>query len=140
MQPACELPPEGGSYGVSVIGLSARRLSSRFCSCRLSAEVLISRFCSFRLQAEVLILVVLLAGCGAGRARTADDLTTTTEVKIALLSDARLGGQRLEVSTHQGVVLLSGTVRTRVDELQAIALAKKIRGVRDVKSELKVQE
>jgi hypothetical protein len=112
MRQACELPPD------------ARGLPPEGGSYRIG----------------IVILVVLLAGCGAGRAKPADDLTTTTEVKIALLSDPRLGGQRLEVSTHQGVVLLSGTVRTRADELQAIALAKKIRGVRDVRSELKVQE
>ena len=94
--------------------------------------------CSFRLQAEVLLLVLLLAGCAATANRTHDDLTTTTQVKIALLSDPQVGGLRLDVKTFQGVVTLAGTVRSAADERQAIALAKRIRGVRDVRSELKV--
>lgn len=96
--------------------------------------------CRFRRQAEVVVLVLLLAGCAATSSRTADDLTTTTQVKIALVSDARVGGQRLEVSTHQGVVTLSGTVRTAAEERQAVALAKAVPGVRAVKSGLKIQE
>jgi hyperosmotically inducible protein len=60
-------------------------------------------------------------------------------VKIALLNDARVGGLRLEVKTVQGVVTLSGTVRSDADAQQAMAVAKKIRGVRAVKSELKIQ-
>lgn len=91
------------------------------------------------LKAEVLVLVVLLAGCGATTSRTNDDLTTTTQVKIALLSDAQVGGLRLEVKTFQGVVTLAGTVRSAADEQHAIALAKRIQGVRDVRSELKLE-
>ena len=97
------------------------------------------RGCSFRLQAEVLLLVLLLAGCAATTNRTHDDLTTTTQVKIALLSDTQVGGLRLDVKTFQGVVTLAGTVRSAAEEQHAIALAKRIQGVRDVKSELKLE-
>ena len=106
------------------------------------------RGCSFRLptfakatvgwQAEVLVLILLLSGCAATTSRTTDDLTTTTRVKIALLNDARVGGLRLDVKTFQGVVTLSGTVKSQADEQAAIAAARKIQGVRDVKSELKI--
>ena len=92
------------------------------------------RFC---LQAEILILIVLLSGCTA-RGRTTDDLTTTTGVKIALLNDARVGGLRLEVRTVQGVVTLSGTVKSDADARQAAAVARAVRGVRAVTSELKI--
>ena len=105
--------------------------------------------CSFRLpafakatagrQAKVLVLILLLTGCAATTSRTSDDATTTTRVKIALLNDARVGGLRLEVKTFQGVVTLSGTVRSRTDEQAAIAAARTIQGVREVKSELKVE-
>jgi osmotically-inducible protein OsmY len=97
------------------------------------------RGCSFRLQAEVLVLVVLLSGCAARSGRANDDATTTTRVKIALLNDARVGGMRLEVKTFQGVVTLSGTVKSAADEQAAIAAARTIQGVRDVKSELKIE-
>ena len=83
-------------------------------------------------------MVALLAGCAATTSRTTDDQTTTTQVKIALLNDARVGGLRLDVKTFQGVVTLSGSVKTAADEQAAIAAARAIRGVRDVKSELKI--
>ena len=63
----------------------------------------------------------------------------TTRVKIALLNDARVGGLRLEVKTLQGVVTLSGTVKSKTDEDAAIAASRTIQGVRDVKSELKIE-
>lgn len=96
------------------------------------------RACSFRLQAEALILVVLLSACAATTSRTTDDPTTTTRVKIALLNDARVGGLRLEVKTFQGVVTLSGTVRSDADARQAMAVARRVHGVRGVTSELKI--
>jgi osmotically-inducible protein OsmY len=95
--------------------------------------------CSFRLQAEVLLLVVLLSGCGAATSRTNDDLTTTTQVKIALVSDAQAGGLRLNVSTLQGVVTLSGIVKSDADAQHAVAVARAVHGVRRVTSELTIQ-
>jgi hyperosmotically inducible protein len=89
---------------------------------------------------SVLLLVVFIAGCAATTRATTDDLTTSTQVKIALLADTRLGGLRLEVKTFQGVVTLAGTVGSGGDELRAIALAKRVHGVRDVRSQLKVEE
>ena len=84
-------------------------------------------------------MVLLLSACAARTSRTADDLTTTTEVKIALLNDARVGGRRLEVKTLQGMVTLSGTVKSDADAQQAVAVARQVRGVRGVTSELKIQ-
>ena len=92
----------------------------------------------FRLQAEVLALILLLTGCAATTSRTTDDATTTTRVKIALLNDARVGGLRLDVTTFQGVVTLLGSVTSPADEQAAIAAARTIQGVRDVKSELTI--
>ena len=66
-------------------------------------------------------------------------MTTTTRVKIALLSDARVGALRLDVKTFQGVVTLGGTVRAGADAQHAIAIARRVSGVRDVKSDLKVE-
>lgn len=94
--------------------------------------------CSFRLQAEVLVLVLLLSGCAAKNSATRDDASISTRVKIALLSDPQVGALRLDAKTFQGVVTLSGSVRSQADVDQAIAAARKIRGVRDVKSELRI--
>jgi len=92
-----------------------------------------------RRACELLVLVALLSGCAATASRTHDDLTTTTQVKIALLNDPQVGGLRLDVKTFQGVVTLGGTVRSAADEQHAVALAKRIQGVRDVRSQLKVE-
>jgi hyperosmotically inducible protein len=83
--------------------------------------------------------MVLLSACAAATSRPADDLTTTTGVKIALLNDARVGALRLDVKTSQGVVTLSGTVTSEADAQQAMAVARTVRGVRAVTSELKIQ-
>jgi osmotically-inducible protein OsmY len=85
-----------------------------------------------------LILILLLSACAATTSRTTDDATTTTRVKIALLNEARVGGLRLDVKTFQGVVTLSGTVKSQADVQAAIAAARTIQGVREVKSELKI--
>lgn len=86
----------------------------------------------------VLVAVALLSACAATTSRTTDDATTTTRVKIALLSDARVGGLRLDVTTFQGVVTLSGTVKSDADAQHAVAIARRVSGVRDVKSELRI--
>jgi len=124
-RPACDLPPKGGNY------------RTRTRSFRLQAESASGR--SVRVKAEVLLLVLLLSACAARTSRTADDLTTTTAVKIALLNDAQVGGLRLEVKTLQGTVTLSGTVKSDADARHALAVARQVRGVRGVSSELKIQ-
>ena len=93
----------------------------------------------FRLKPEVLLLLVLLTGCAATTSRMGDDLTMTTQVKIALLNDARVGPLRLEVKTFQGVVTLSGTVNSDADAQLAMTVARTVHGVRRVTSELKIQ-
>jgi hyperosmotically inducible periplasmic protein len=99
----------------------------------------------------VLLCVALLgavaaAGCGGGaisprrNSATAppDDMTITTRVKTALLNDAAISAT-IDVQTFEGVVTLSGKVKSRDEETKAIALARTIRGVTDVKSKLEIQ-
>jgi osmotically-inducible protein OsmY len=98
-----------------------------------------ARACSFRLQAEVLLLLaVLIAGCGAATSGTNDDATIATRVKIALLNDPQVGPLRLDARTFQGVVTLSGTVKSQAEADTAIAVARKVPGAREVRSELKI--
>jgi hyperosmotically inducible protein len=92
-----------------------------------------------RRACEAILLALLLAGCSAATSGTGDDLSTTTQVKIALLGDAALGAQRLEVKTFQGAVTLSGAVKSAADAEHAVALARHVRGVRRVTSELTIQ-
>ena len=90
-----------------------------------------------RWQAEVLLLVLLLAAC-ATTSRTQDDATLSTLVKIELLNDPQVGLLRLDAQTAQGVVTLSGTVRSQAEADRAIAVAKRIKGVREVKNGMTV--
>jgi osmotically-inducible protein OsmY len=90
------------------------------------------------LRAWGLVLALLLTGCATATYDTHDDLTVSTQVKIALLDDARLGGFRLDASTNHGVVTLTGTVPTVADVDYAIAVARHVRGVKNVTSDLRL--
>ena len=81
---------------------------------------------------------LLLTACGKSVGETIDDATITTRVKTALLNDPDVGGLRIDVDTFKGVVTLSGRVKTKDEEAKAVALARKIGGVTDVKSTLQV--
>ena len=83
-------------------------------------------------------LALLLAGCAPATYDTHDDLTVSTHVKIALLDDARLGAFRVDASTIHGVVTLTGTVPTVADSDYAIGVARHVRGVKTVISDLRV--
>jgi len=97
----------------------------------------------FRPTAFLLVLALiaplLLAGCGKTVSDTIDDATITTRVKTSLLNDPVVGGLRIDVDTFKGVVTLSGRVKSQEEEIKAIALARKINGVSDVKSSLQIQ-
>jgi osmotically-inducible protein OsmY len=80
-----------------------------------------------------------LAGCGKTVGETIDDATITTRVKTSLLNDPEVGGMRIDVDTFKGVVTLSGRVKTKAEEARAISLARKIGGVKDVKSTLQIE-
>lgn len=91
-----------------------------------------------RFFAAVLALVLIgpLAGCGKTVGETIDDATITARVKTAFVNDPAVGAMRIDVDTFKGLVTLSGRVKSKDEEAQAIALARKIRGVTDVKSTL----
>ena len=86
-----------------------------------------------------LVAPVLSAACGRTVGETIDDATVTTRVKTALLNDPNVGGLGLDVNTTTGVVTLSGIVKSQAEADQAVAIARKITGVKDVKSTLQVK-
>jgi osmotically-inducible protein OsmY len=91
------------------------------------------------LLAVTLIAPMLLTACGKSVGETVDDATITTRVKTSLLNDPDVAGLRIDVDTFKGVVTLSGAVKTAGERDKAIALARKIGGVTDVKSTLQIQ-
>jgi osmotically-inducible protein OsmY len=90
-------------------------------------------------QLLVLVLLSFLSpACATVRFDTRDDLTISAHVKTALLSQPGVDALRLGVETFRGVVTLSGTVPSAADVDRAIAAARRVRGVKDVKSALKL--
>jgi osmotically-inducible protein OsmY len=85
-----------------------------------------------------LILPVVVSACGHTVSTTIDDATITTRVKTALLNEPDIAIARIEVDTFKGVVTLSGRLKSKEDEAKAIAAARKINGVTDVKSNLQI--
>jgi osmotically-inducible protein OsmY len=100
-----------------------------------------TRFVSASLLALVLLAPLSFAACGAAMSQVAsDDPTISTRVKTALINDPVVGGARIDVDTVRGVVTLSGRVRSKDEEAKAVAVARTIRGVAEVKSTLQIQQ
>jgi osmotically-inducible protein OsmY len=97
------------------------------------------RYPTVILLAITLIAPLLLSACGKSVGETIDDGTITARVKTALVGDPEVGGLRIDVDTFKGVVTLSGGVKTAAERDKAIALARKVGGVTDVKSTLQIQ-
>ena len=87
----------------------------------------------------VLLAVVVSVSCARSVPANgnADDLSITTGVKTAFVNDLP-SLQRIDVDTMRGVVTLSGQAPTKEAEQRAIELAKKVRGVVEVKSTVKI--
>ena len=85
------------------------------------------------------IALPFAAGCGKTVGETIDDATITTRVKTAFINDPVVGALRIDVDTFKGTVTLSGRVKSKDEETKAIALARTIRGVKDVKSTLQIE-
>jgi len=89
----------------------------------------------------VLALVLaapLVTGCGKTVGQTIDDTTITTRVKTAMLNDPNVGGLRIDVDTFKGAVTLSGSVKSQAEKDQAIAIARRVSGVTQVKDNLQI--
>ena len=86
----------------------------------------------------ILLLAPLTTACGKTVGDTIDDTTITTRVKTAMLNDPAVGGLRIDVDTFKGVVTLSGRVKSQAEKDQAIAVARKVTGVTDVKDTLQI--
>jgi hyperosmotically inducible periplasmic protein len=95
-------------------------------------------YTTFILLVATLLAPLLLSACGKSVGDTIDDATITTRVKTSLLNDPVVGGLRIDVDTFKGVVTLSGSAKTKDEEAKAIALARQIDGVKDVKSTLQI--
>lgn len=91
------------------------------------------------------LAAVTLPACGgmsirpAGTSVAVDDATISARVKTTLLNDPQVGALEIDVTTSNGVVTMSGTVKSQAEAERAIQLARQTNGVKDVISHLKPQ-
>lgn len=67
-----------------------------------------------------------------------DDSGITLSVKQRLLDDPLVKGLQIDVDTREGIVFLTGSVRSDAERNQAIQLARGTSGVQDVKANLTI--
>jgi osmotically-inducible protein OsmY len=66
------------------------------------------------------------------------DAWITTKIKAEFAKDKLVGATRIHVDTDKGVVKLTGNAKSKAEADQAVALAKNIKGVTDVKNDIQV--
>ncbi len=68
-----------------------------------------------------------------------DDAAITAAVKSKLMVDSVVGGLKIDVDTRDGVVSLSGPVKSQTEKDTAVRIARGTDGVKDVQDNLVVQ-
>jgi osmotically-inducible protein OsmY len=96
---------------------------------------------SLTLRLTTLVLALSLSvACGGKSIRPAtNDSGISTRVRTALLNDTQVAANEINVTAVNGVVTLSGRVRSEAERDRAVAVARQTSGVSDVRSELSVQ-
>lgn len=88
--------------------------------------------------------LVLFAGraplAGETTGEYIDDSTMTTKVNAIIVKDPDAHYLKIDVTTTQGEVVLQGFVNNRETEKRLVAEIREIKGVKSVKSLLKVEE
>jgi osmotically-inducible protein OsmY len=87
--------------------------------------------------------VLGLAGCSTSGGQAVstffDDASTTAKVKKAIFDEPSLKVIDVSVTTENGVVELSGSVKTARERTKAAEIARRVEGVKRVRNDLKVQ-
>jgi hyperosmotically inducible protein len=71
-------------------------------------------------------------------ADTVRDAAVTTAVKTKLLADPKISGLKIDVDTKDGMVTLTGTVRSQAEKDEAVRLARQTENVRSVTDQITV--
>ncbi len=90
------------------------------------------------LKRTTAFLVVTLVFGTAGCTKPSSDAAITGQVKTAISKQPELKGTKVSVSTKENVVHLGGTVKSRAERAMLIAVARKVEGVKAVKTDLVV--
>jgi osmotically-inducible protein OsmY len=84
-----------------------------------------------------LLLTPLWAEKEKDKTPVSDDMIVD-QVRVKIVSDSEVGGQPIQVDSHDGVVVLTGKVSNDKWKAKAEKLAKKVKGVKDVTNKLVV--
>jgi hyperosmotically inducible protein len=68
-----------------------------------------------------------------------DDTAITTAVKTKLLADSATSGTKIHVDTKDGVVTLTGTVKSNDEKEKAVQITRDTKGVQRVEDQLRVR-
>jgi len=88
--------------------------------------------------------LALFSGCATMTGRTAgehiDDASITTQANSIIVKDPDAQYLKIDVSSTDGNVVLQGFIRDRKAEDRIVGQVRQIKGVKSVKSLLKVEE
>ena len=104
----------------------------------------IQRMRVLALRLSCIVLFLLMLGCAsthkqAGTGEYIDDSVITGKVKAAVFNDPGLKSAEINVETFKGAVQMSGFVESQTDINQAVALARSVKGVSNVKNDMVVK-
>lgn len=83
-------------------------------------------------------LVVALVLGTAACSKSSSDAAITDRVKSAISKAPELKGAKVSVTTNENVVHLGGTVKSRAEMAMLIAVARKVEGVKAVRTDVVV--
>ena len=92
----------------------------------------------------VALMLTAVVGCAStstkeGTGEYVDDTVITTKVKAAIFNEPTLKSAEINVETFKGAVQLSGFVSSQAAENTAVAVARKVPGVKSVKNDMRLK-
>ncbi len=98
----------------------------------------------FMLAVLMMFGLALMSGCASMTGETAgqniDDSTIHTEISAIIVQDPDAHYLKIDVAVTQGEVVLTGFVNSKVAENRLVTKIYEVKGVKSVKSLLKIEE
>ena len=82
---------------------------------------------------NMIAAAILISACAYS------DVGITTKIKAKMAADTTVQGREIEVTTHHGVVTLTGNIDSEEAKQRALTLAKETKGVASVKDMIAVR-
>jgi osmotically-inducible protein OsmY len=89
--------------------------------------------------------LVVIAGCAStakqeGTGEYVDDTVITTKVKAEIFNEPTLKSSEINVETFKGVVQLSGFVSSNASIDKAVSITRSVKGVVNVKNDMRLKQ